>query len=84
MVQTTVPDAHDRGTDGERSTLEGVVASGRVALLGRLVDELVKRRENVIAELDLGNGRRTDTRQADTKAGDALLGEGRVEDTLLP
>lgn len=59
-------------------------APGAVSVLGSLVDQLVKRGEGVIGELDLGNGGVAHGREANGKARDALLAEGGVEDAVPP
>jgi hypothetical protein len=45
---------------------------------------LIERREYVVGELDLGDGRHTHVREADAEADDPLLAQRRIEHAILP
>jgi len=59
-------------------------AAGPIPQLGRLVDQLIEGRVDVVGKLDLGNGLHALGRAADGEADDALLRQRRVEDALRP
>lgn len=66
--------------DGEFSALKHATAS--VAVLGRLVDDLVEGWEHVVSELQLCDGRGAGDGGADSETGDTLLTQRRVEDAV--
>ena len=76
MVEAAVPDGHGGRADGEAPTV--VLAAGAVAQLGGLVDDLVEGGEDVVGELDLGDGSVAHGGYADPEARDALGGDERV------
>ena len=64
----------------EPAALEVVPAA--VSQLGRLVNQLVEGGEDVVCELDLGDGEVARRRQANREGDDALLAQRSVENAL--
>ena len=79
VVQAAVDAGPERRADHQRAAVGAVRA---VADLGRLVDDLVVGRVDVVGELDLGDRAEAVHRRADGHPGDAQLGQRRVDDPV--
>mmetsp|Transcript_41282 Transcript_41282/g.129312 ORF Transcript_41282/g.129312 Transcript_41282/m.129312 type:complete len:224 (-) Transcript_41282:71-742(-) len=82
MVMPAVAHSAAGGAEGEAAAVE--LRPAAVAVLGRLVYDLIKGGEDIVCELHLSYGRTSHGRIADGEASDALLAERRVEDALRP
>mmetsp|Transcript_70287 Transcript_70287/g.186938 ORF Transcript_70287/g.186938 Transcript_70287/m.186938 type:complete len:300 (-) Transcript_70287:78-977(-) len=81
VVVAAVADGARRRADGETADVE--LAARAVPELGRLVADLVHRREDVVGELHLGDRRASDGRHPNAKADEALLVDRHVEHAIL-
>ena len=79
MVVSTMPHSTTGGSDSQATTIKQ--PSGTVPHLCCLVDDLVKRREDVICKLDLCDRCRSRGSCADAESDNALFGQRSVEDT---
>ena len=77
VVEGTMADCSPGGSEGEGSAVE--LSSWPVSILGSLVDNLVKGREDVVAKLYLRDGSVTWHCQSDGKASDDLQQKIRFE-----
>lgn len=77
VVETAV--AHSAVGRADRQAADVELVAAAVAVLGCLVDDLVKRREDVVCELNLRDGRVAHSGHSDGEADHSLLGQRRVE-----
>jgi hypothetical protein len=82
VVQPAVTDRAAWRANQKATTVKEV--AGAIAVLGSLVDDLVKGREDVVGELNLCNAPVAHGGITDGEAGNALLTQRRVEDAVRP
>ena len=77
MIRTTI-NATAIGCPNSQTTAVKFIATA-IAKFGGFINNLVKRRKDIIGELNLGYGYRTLSRQAYSKTHYALLGQRRIK-----